>query len=46
MFYSLSYQLGRRSSDYETLISADPVGLKSAGVSPAVRTVTKANAGK
>jgi hypothetical protein len=37
MFYSLSYQLGRRSSDYETLLSADPLGLKSAGVSEPVR---------
>lgn len=38
VFYSLSYQLGRRSSDYETLLSADPIGLKSAGVSESVRT--------
>lgn len=37
MFYSLSYQLGRRSSDYETLLSADPLGLKSAGVSESMR---------
>jgi len=37
-FYSVSYQLGRRSSDYETLLSADPLGLKSAGVSQDVRS--------
>ena len=38
MFYSMSYQLGRRSSDYESLLSADPLGLKAAGVSEASRT--------
>ena len=38
MFYSMSYQLGRRSSDYETLLSTDPAGLKASGVSEASRT--------
>jgi hypothetical protein len=38
VFYSMSYQLGRRSSDYETLLSADPLGLKAAGVSQASRS--------
>jgi len=38
VFYSLSYQLGRRSSDYETLLSADPLGLQAAGVSESSRT--------
>lgn len=38
MFYNVSYQLGRRTSDYETLLSADPLGLKSAGVSESVRS--------
>jgi hypothetical protein len=37
MFYSMSYQLGRRMNDYETLLSADPAGLKAAGVSDASR---------
>ena len=37
LFYSMSYQLGRRSSDYETLVTADPLGLKAAGVSDATR---------
>ena len=33
MFYSLSYQLGRQMSDYQTLVSTDAVGLKAAGIS-------------
>ena len=37
-FYSMSYQLGRRSSDYQTLLSADAAGLKASGVSEATRT--------
>lgn len=37
MFYSMSYQLGRRASDYETLVSADAPGLKAAGVSESTR---------
>jgi hypothetical protein len=32
-FYSLSYQLGRRSADNQTLLSTSPVGLATAGVS-------------
>src|SRR5436190_2427169 len=31
-FYNMSYQLGRRTNDFQTLLSADPLGLKSAGV--------------
>ena len=37
IFYSMAYQIGRRSSDYETLLSADPLGLKTAGLSDASR---------
>ncbi|MEX2179974.1 MAG: TonB-dependent receptor [Gemmatimonadaceae bacterium] len=36
-FYSVSYQLGRRTSGFETLLSADPLGLRAAGVSDASR---------
>jgi hypothetical protein len=32
-FYTVSYQLGRRSNDFQTLVTADPVGLQTAGVS-------------
>ena len=32
-FYSVAYQLGRRSSDLETLIDVDEDGLRAAGVS-------------
>ena len=32
-FYSVSYQLGRRSNDFQTLLTTDAVGLKTAGVS-------------
>lgn len=31
-FYNLSYQLGRRANAYQTLLTADPLGLKAAGV--------------
>ena len=31
-FYSMSYQLGRRSTGFQTLLTTDPVGLKAAGV--------------
>jgi len=37
MFYNVSYQLGRRTSGYQTLLSADPIGLKASGVSVAAR---------
>ncbi|HEY3157459.1 MAG TPA: carboxypeptidase-like regulatory domain-containing protein, partial [Vicinamibacterales bacterium] len=37
MFYNVSYQLGRRTNDMQTLVSADPLGLKAAGVSIAAR---------
>ena len=33
-FYSLSYQLGRRSNDLQTLLNTSPTGLQSAGVAP------------
>ena len=32
-FYTLSYQLGRRSNDFETLVTTDALGLQTAGVS-------------
>ena len=32
-FYSLSYQLGRRSNDFQTLVTTDALGLQTAGVS-------------
>jgi hypothetical protein len=32
-FYNVSYQLGRRMNDFQTLVSADPLGLKASGVS-------------
>jgi hypothetical protein len=31
-FYNMSYQLGRRSNEFQTLLTADPLGLKAAGV--------------
>ena len=31
-FYNMSYQLGRRSNDFQTLLTTDPLGLKAAGV--------------
>jgi hypothetical protein len=41
-FYNLSYQLGRRSNDFQTLSSADTEGLLAAGVSSQTRdTVQK-----
>jgi hypothetical protein len=33
MFYSMSYQLGRRSNDFQTLLTTDALGLQTAGVS-------------
>jgi hypothetical protein len=33
-FYSLSYQLGRRGSDIQSLLNTNPVGLVAAGVAP------------
>jgi hypothetical protein len=32
-FFNVSWQLGRRSSDYSNLLDTDPVGLQAAGVS-------------
>ncbi|MDB4907704.1 MAG: hypothetical protein JWO05_2488 [Gemmatimonadetes bacterium] len=32
-FYSISYQLGRRSNDYQNLLNTDAVGFRAAGVS-------------
>jgi hypothetical protein len=37
-FYSVSYQLGRRSNDFQTLSTTDDVGLKTAGVSATTKT--------
>lgn len=31
-FYMLSYQLGRRANDYQSLLNTDPLGLQTAGV--------------
>ncbi|MEK7401113.1 MAG: TonB-dependent receptor [Gemmatimonadota bacterium] len=31
-FYNMSYQLGRRTNDFQTLLSTDPLGLQAAGV--------------
>ena len=31
-FYTLSYQLGRRSSDLQTLLNTDPLGLRTTGI--------------
>jgi len=36
-FYNVSYQLGRRMNDFQTLLSADPLGLKASGVSTFAR---------
>lgn len=33
-FYSLSYQLGRRASDLQTLLNTNSVGLRTAGIAP------------
>lgn len=33
-FYALSYQLGRRASDLQSLIHTGPIGLRSAGIAP------------
>ena len=37
MFYNVSYQLGRRMNDFETLLTTDAAGLKASGVSMAAR---------
>ena len=37
MFYNVSYQLGRRMNDYQTLLSADALGLKASGISTFAR---------
>jgi len=34
MFYNVSYQLGRRSNDLQTLLNTSPTGLVTSGVSP------------
>lgn len=31
-FYSVSYQLGRRSNDFQTLLTTDALGLRAAGI--------------
>jgi hypothetical protein len=36
-FYNVSYQVGRRMNDFQTLLSADPLGLKASGVSTFAR---------
>lgn len=33
-FYNLSYQLGRRAQDFQTLLNTSAVGLQNAGVAP------------
>jgi hypothetical protein len=33
-FFNLSYQLGRRQSDLQSLLTTDPIGLQTAGLSP------------
>ena len=33
-FYNLSYQLGRRSSDFQSLLNTNALGLQTAGVAP------------
>ena len=32
-FYNVSYQLGRRANDLQTLLNTDPIGLEAAGIS-------------
>ena len=44
-FYNFSYQLGRRMNDFQTLSTADPSGLKAAGVSTGARDTLQAFAG-
>lgn len=36
-FYNVSYQLGRRSNDFQTLTTANATGLQTAGISTATR---------
>src|SRR5688572_10104499 len=45
-FYNLSYQLGRRSNDFQTLSSADESGLQAAGVSPQTRDTVEKYSGQ
>ena len=33
-FFNLSYQLGRRQSDLQSLLNTDPIGLQTAGLAP------------
>ncbi len=33
LFYNLSWQLGRRGNDFQSLLNTDPLGLQAAGVS-------------
>jgi hypothetical protein len=40
-FYNLSYQLGRRSNDFQTLSSANATGLQTAGISTATRAAVE-----
>lgn len=37
-FYNVSYQVGRRTNDFQTLATADVAGLQAAGISEATRT--------
>jgi hypothetical protein len=34
LFYNMSYQLGRRSSDLRTILNTDAIGLQASGISP------------
>lgn len=33
-FYNVSYQLGRRSNDFQNLLNTSPLGLQTAGIAP------------
>ena len=33
-YYNVSYQLGRRANDLQTLMNTDPIGLEATGISP------------
>ena len=33
-FYNVSYQIGRRANDYQSLLNTGPLGLETAGVAP------------
>ena len=45
-FYNVSYQLGRRSNDFQTLSSADESGLLAAGVSRQTRDTVQKYSGQ